>query len=190
MHKRRGFTLVELLVVIGIVVLLAGILIPVLGKARARANRTRCAAQLQDIGRMLQMYFGENKNTLPHVNQLPSLRPPLNNYPDIVDALASYDRRGARVFQCPSDKITQLTENTAPTGSQTYFSREHSSYRWNSMVNILAKRITDLRKSDNTVLLDEYEPFHGPPGGSGSMNHLFADAHVGDADGNLVIIVK
>src|SRR5689334_19867090 len=115
MHKPRAFTLVELLVVIAIIGVLAGLLLPVLSKARAGAARTRCAAQLHGIGQMLQMYFGENRNTLPKVNMMPSLQPPLNGYPGLVQLLAPYHRGDTVVFQCPADAITQPTRD-APSG--------------------------------------------------------------------------
>ena len=96
---QQGFTLVELLVVIAIIAVLAGLLFSVVAKARAGAARARCAAELHEIGHMLQMYFGENHNTLPKVNTLPSLRPPLNSYPSLVQLLAPYHRGDIRVFQ-------------------------------------------------------------------------------------------
>ncbi|HEY2585580.1 MAG TPA: type II secretion system protein, partial [Tepidisphaeraceae bacterium] len=130
MNRRHAFTVVELLIVIAIITALVGILFPVVARARAAATRTRCAAQLQDVGRMLQMYFGENKNTLPHVNTMPSLQPPLNAYPSLVELLAPYDRGGTGVFHCPGDQITQPVQN-APAGFETYFAREQSSYYWN-----------------------------------------------------------
>jgi len=190
MYRRRGFTLVELVVVVGIVVLLASILIPVVGKARVRANRIRCAAQLQDIGRLFQIYLGENKNTLPALNPMPSFRPLLNGYPSLVQLLARHRQGDLRVFQCPADRITQPPVG-APSGYATYFLREGASYRWNAMLNLRASRITDLRATEKTPLTDEYEPFHGRPGEAGSMNHLFADFHVDDGDAsNLVIVIK
>ena len=92
MHKPRAFTLIELLIVIAIIGVLTGLLVPAVARARAGAARARCAAQLHGIGQMLQMYFGENRNTLPKVNMMPSLRPPLNGYPSLVQLLAPYHR--------------------------------------------------------------------------------------------------
>ena len=187
MHKPRAFTLIELLIVIGIIALLAGLLSSAVSRARADAARTRCAAQLHGIGQMLQMYFGENRNTLPKVNMMPSLQPPLNGYPSLVQLLAPYHRGGTGVFQCPADRITQPV-TAAPPGFETYFAREQSSYYWNEEVSIYASRITELKDSDRVLLLQEYEPFHGRAGVSGSMNRLYADLHVDGSVPSEVVI--
>src|SRR5438874_12008656 len=64
-QRRLAFTLVELLVVIGIIAVLIGILLPVLNKARERAKITACASNERQIYQLFALYAAQNKGWLP-----------------------------------------------------------------------------------------------------------------------------
>ena len=63
---KRAFTLVELLVVIGIIALLISILLPSLSKARNQAIKVQCAAQLRQWGMALANYANDNRGAFPY----------------------------------------------------------------------------------------------------------------------------
>src|SRR5206468_1884297 len=66
MNRRKAFTLVELLVVIGIIALLVSILLPTLSKARKSAQTVKCLSNLRQMGLAFSMYENEHKQWLPY----------------------------------------------------------------------------------------------------------------------------
>jgi len=111
-RRVTGFTLVELLVVIGIIALLISILLPALQKARESANATACASNMRQLGMAVMMYFTENKNKwMPPVN-VPELTQwytiaggTLAGPPFPVWIPAKFYKENPKVMLCPSDAL-------------------------------------------------------------------------------------
>ncbi len=67
-QARRGFTLVELLVVIGVIAVLVAMLLPTLNKARAAALRVSCSARIRDLSQMVILYANDNRGRYPDLH--------------------------------------------------------------------------------------------------------------------------
>jgi len=89
---RRGFTLVEVTIVVTIIAILAAILFPVFGRAREAARRTNCASNLYQIGAALQLYARDYDGRFPPADH--DLRPVIQGY-----------LNDPGVLRCPSDQI-------------------------------------------------------------------------------------
>ena len=167
-RSRTAFTLIELLVVIAIFAILASLLLPAMGRAKDKANDTRCLNNLKQIGIGIYGYADDNEGRLPAADPIfGNPVDPANPLPRICDVLAVYCGynsnampSGLTVFRCPKDKFG-------------YFEREGSSYQWEYLMNNrpLANR------NERTALMYDYENFH--VGGTNGIKYVFfADGHV------------
>jgi len=154
-RRSRGFTLVELLVVIGVIAVLIGLLLPSLSKARKSSERTRCLSNLHQIAVAYQLYLQENKQRVMRINPIPT-EPSLLPFkaPSLVEVLNPYLGNtptppltptgvpvGNGVFQCPSDQLSAkdsaASALTLPPNVNvtTYFDTEGTSYEYNFYCN-------------------------------------------------------
>lgn len=98
----RGFTLIEILVVLGIIAVLSGIAFPTLSMVRASAKNTQCLANLRQLDAPLRMYSQANSDRIPIANMLPAigLNGPEEGLPQL---LKGYIDPVSEVWLCPAD---------------------------------------------------------------------------------------
>lgn len=101
MKQRRAFTLVELLVVIGIIAVLIGILLPSLSKAQRQARMTACLSNQKQLITALFMYVQDNKGAFPGGPGFAKVAG--NNTPIYYPGLASWDAVARNPYSCNQD---------------------------------------------------------------------------------------
>lgn len=97
---RRGFTLLEILVVIGIILLLAAVLFPVVSRVRATGRRTTCASNLRQLGVALNLYAQDVRSLYPVIDADAASNP--DKCAPWADKLFPYVK-SEKIFECPSN---------------------------------------------------------------------------------------
>ncbi len=160
---RKGFTLVEILIVLAVVAALAAFAWPAVRASMARSKSAQCLSNLRQIGAGLQLYLIDNEMIFP---DLAAARADRSEEILTVDVLLQPYVEDERIFSCPADITGQFTN----TGT---------SYFWNSTLN--GQPASSLNMfgivSDHSripVLVDK-EGWHKHA--RHRVNHLFADGH-------------
>lgn len=168
--RTAAFTLIELLVVMAIIAILAGLLMPVLGRVREAGRSTACLSNLRQTGIALQLYVQDNNNRLPVMRDRVSGTNEIaaDQLPGI-DMVLSNHLGNIQVLHCPSDK-NQLYELTG------------SSYSWNSLLNgqdADRLQVFNLNFDPHQIpLVFDKEAFHKARGEKKGINYLYADGHI------------
>jgi len=159
----RGFTLIELGVVLMVVGILTALVIPGYRYATARADSAKCLGNLRSIGLALNGWLADNNMTMP---PLVAARASRDEEVMVIDNTLSPFTDDQRIFACPADR-----SQAKSTGTSYYW---NSALSGQSALNLnLFTFITDLSRIP--ILVDK-EGWH--KASENRVNHLFADGHV------------
>lgn len=177
--RSRAFTLVELLVVIGIIALLISILLPALSKARESARTLACLSNCRQLGMAVVMYTGTNHGRMPYVNTgigwigeyNAANVPPGRTWSDLQQSACWFwaldeflgvkpdptnpvttTRALSKVKQCPSDydAVDEYYQNSVRSIKMNSHLR-----RINADGSFTYGRITDLKQTEKVVLFGD-----------------------------------
>jgi prepilin-type N-terminal cleavage/methylation domain-containing protein/prepilin-type processing-associated H-X9-DG protein len=175
-HRRAAFTLVELLVVIGIIAILVGILMPALISARKASQTVQCGSNVRQIGMAVRLYLDQNKNRFPAYHPNGGLWRDQSSgamfletddraywgvvyLPFLLKSNPDYDKQVAQgagatsglawarsLFQCPASAIT----DTDPGWSENYTSDQGATFGLNNLIT--GRKTTEFRNAAETIV--------------------------------------
>lgn len=193
-RRNAAFTLIELLTVIGIIAVLAGILFPVFAQARGKARQTVCQSNLRQIGLALQMYAQDYDGYYPWARDssdwivermwdpgcVPLLRTMqfLHPFPvpgrGVIDGALDPYIKGPQLWRCPSDTGFDELDNNFSCGGPcpmparpSMFAKYHASYLFRTEIAFRRKNLDTLSgwRRDSSGQWQEV--------GAGAVNVLF-----------------
>jgi len=159
---KKGFTLLELVVVIAILAILSALAVPGITTAIDRSNAAKCLINLRALGAGLFLYLGDNENRYPN---LVGVRTSTSDAESSIDTVLADYVENRSAFVCPSDREVSQASGT--------------SYYWNVGLNgqILAStRFLQENSLSGIPVMADKEGWHKflPE----KVNFLYADGHV------------
>ncbi len=161
--RQPGFTLVELLVALGIIAVLTGVGVPVYQRVVQGSRAAACVSNLRQLGVALNLYLGEHNMVMPTMK---AGRTTLDEEAPVIDNTLNTYAGSPRVFACPAD-----TSGLAV--------KSGTSYYWNVALNgqaVATLNFLHLNGGPALIpILSDKQAFH--PYTDTKVNILYADGH-------------